>query len=76
MPKASPQHLLHASLVSQTHNFLVFENFFLVVRDHIEDRRAYDPLEVEREQKVIVGLLLEVNHNHHHDDNEILKNKI
>ena len=31
---------------------------------------------MEREQKVIVGLLLEVNHNHHHDDNEILKNKI
>jgi len=31
----------------------------LLHRDHTEDRRNYNPLEIEREQKVIVGLLLE-----------------
>ena len=35
-------------------------NTTYLTRDHTEDRRNYNPLEIEREQKVIVGLLLEV----------------
>ena len=35
-------------------------NSTYLTRDHTEDRRNYNPLEIEREQKVIVGLLLEV----------------
>ena len=41
----------------------------LSFRDHFEDRKTYDPLEVEREQKVIVGLLLEVNLTSKYDHN-------
>ena len=41
----------------------------LSCRDHFEDRKTYDPLEVEREQKVIVGLLLEVNLTSKYDHN-------